>query len=122
MRILRSFIYVLVWVPLAFSCTYDEAPVCNEPISNVSFSTEVTRVIEQNCSNQSFGNCHGSGASIGDYTGFAGVKGKADAGSLLSRVVNQRDMPPAYSEGPTSMAPCDVEIIRIWLAEGAQDN
>jgi len=122
MRILRSIICVVVWIPLAFSCTYEEAPVCNEPISDVSYQGEILRVINQNCADQTFGSCHQAGSQVGDYSAFTGLKDKADAGALLARVVNQRDMPPAYSLGPTSMAPCDVEVVRVWLAEGAKDN
>ena len=69
------------------------------------------------------GGCHTGGASWGDYTGFAGVKQKAQQASnnIMTRL-NQGSMPPTYSTGPKTLSKCELSKIESWINDGCQNN
>lgn len=91
----------------------------------VTFSGTISTIIELNCSNPNFnpgGSCHEAGSPIADYTTYAGFKAKVDNGQLRERVLNQRTMPPPFSEGPRALSACDMKLIERWLDAGAPNN
>jgi uncharacterized membrane protein len=112
---------LLLLLPIAFmaSCTYEkgEVPVKDtECDSTISYSTVVAPLITTHCNA-----CHVSGGTgTGDFTTYAGLKQKADNGTLRNRVVVLKDMPQAgYT--PT-MSDEDRNLINCWIKQGALEN
>jgi len=72
-------------------------------------------IINANCTSSS---CHGAGSSNGDYTTYAGLKAKADNGSLDERVLQKKDMP----KSAPALSLDDRKKIKCWLLNGAPNN
>lgn len=85
----------------------------------VSYKKSIRAILNTTCAIP--GGCHTNMVSWGDYTGYAGVKAKADAGVLLKRI-EQRTMPPSYTNGPKSLSDCQIQQFRSWIASGAPEN
>ena len=114
-----AFMLMVVSVSL-FSCVKDIGPL---PVQksvtfcdslNVKWSTDIQPIIQANCA---FSGCHSAGASMGDFTAYAGVKAKVDNGSLNNRVIIQKNMP---SSGPLPNSL--IQKIDCWIQKGAQNN
>jgi len=112
------------------SCTNDELP---EPISptcdsttNVTYVGEIKAIIDNSCA---YAGCHVSGFSSGDFTTYDGIKSFADAGSIMDRVITQREdpnngMPPNYApEGrPQDLTAEELELMECWIDGGYLEN
>lgn len=85
-------------------------------------TANVLAIVEANCSNPDFGSCHQAGEARGDYTTFQGLKDKVTFGVFQTRVLINQEMPPSYSNGPTALSKCDLQILQKWVDEGAQNN
>lgn len=98
-------------------CYYDVVEelypsVCD--VSNVTWSGTIQPLVQGNCA---VPGCHVAGTSApGDFSTYAGVKAKADDGSLRQRVVVTRDMPPS------GFSNCQVKAFDVWIAAGAPQN
>lgn len=110
------------------SCSSDEATNNNNNNNNnnnpcqgvvVSYSKDVIPIINATCA---ISNCHVAGFANGNYTTYAGLKAKADNGSLKSRVVVSKNMPPSNTAGPKSLTADQIKTIECWIADGAKDN
>ncbi|MCA6073569.1 hypothetical protein [Fulvivirga sedimenti] len=89
---------------------------CTECVTeNISYSGNIEPILKVSCATSS--GCHGNGSSNGVLNTFSQTKSWADNGLLRKRVIDQRDMPPGGG-----LTACDIEMIRIWLDEGAQNN
>jgi len=87
---------------------------CEEIIS-VSYENDIAPIISQNCS---VAGCHVDGGLKEDvqFDSYQRLMVKVNEGSFRNRVVEQMSMPPS------GLPDCDVERIKIWLSEGAQNN
>ena len=63
------------------------------------------------------GSCHGAGSLRGDYTTYTGLKAAADNGSLETKTLNDKSMPPS---GALSLD--DRKKIKCWLNNGSPNN
>ena len=81
---------------------------------NAKFAANVKPIIDAKCATSG---CHNANSSNGDFTNYAGVKAKADDGSIKKRVLAQKNMPPS---NPLSFD--ELKKIKCWLASGAQNN
>lgn len=81
---------------------------------NSSYSADIKPIIDGNCLSSG---CHNSNSTNGDFTTYAGLKTKVDNGSIDSRVLQQKNMPPSGA------LPLDqLKKIKCWLNSGAPNN
>lgn len=81
----------------------------------VSFSNDIMPIIQGNCATIG---CHVQGGTgNGIFENYAGVKAKVDNGSLKSRVLVQKNMPPSQPLGD-----CSMSLISAWINAGAPNN
>lgn len=82
---------------------------------DVSYSVSISPLIKNYCATVG---CHVQGGSgNGIFENYLQIKAKVDNGSFMQRVVVSQDMPPSGS-----LSDCEIETIKQWLLEGAQDN
>ncbi len=106
------------------SCTSDKGEI-PKPVKTAPYQTVVKPIIQTYCNGQGGQSCHitpSNQGAPGDFTTYAGLKEKVENGTIQSRVLNLKDMPPTYSNGPTAMTAEDLESFRTWINNGAQDN
>ena len=98
------------------ACKFDKGELPKPQVASmcdsVTYTKTIAPIITKNCIS-----CHKSGFSSGDFTTYAGVKQKADASSLKTKVITELLMPPT---GPLSVQ--DRDKIRCWLDNGAKNN
>jgi hypothetical protein len=94
---------------------------CRDDLRNIdcanvsaSYTNDIRPIVNANCNSSG---CHNAGSSNGDFTTYAGLKAKADDGSLDQRVNIRKDMP---KNGSLSKA--DRSKIRCWINNGAPQN
>jgi hypothetical protein len=127
---MKRFFFLFVWafsfpafLLLYFSsCTKDKGeplPVldCGDT-SSITYTNYVNTILANNCS---ISGCHNSSFVGYDYTNYSGIKGKVDNGSFVNRVLLQKNMPPSYSTGPTSLDPCTLQKLSAWVNDGAPE-
>jgi len=104
------------------ACTYDVVevnPCDNLPVNrSISYTTDILPIVTTTCALPA---CHVTGFSRGDFTGYADLKKKADSG-ILEYKITSGEMPPPYTKGPKSLTPCQSELIRKWINQGAINN
>lgn len=107
---LFSFVAMLI-----FSCK-EKASEPKIDCSSVShtYATDIKPIVDSRCS---MSGCHNAGSPNGDYTYFAGIKAKAENGSLRDRVVIKKDMPTGK---PLSAE--EIAKFECWIKEGALEN
>ena len=92
----------------------------------VSYLNDIRPILMTYCFGTGPQRCHvtntNQGAN-GDFTTYAGIKAKADNGSLEARVLNPLGgMPPSYTTGPIPVTEEDKLKIRYWIDAGAPNN
>lgn len=103
----------------------DEQPV----IENVSYANQVQPIFNGNCTG-----CHGSSGGLNlssyaqlmnsagsNYSGRIVVAGNANASGLVDKIEVNPDFPQRMPIGG-SLTNEEIEIIRVWINEGAQNN
>lgn len=119
-RITRLSLYLLFFIALFSSCYYDVEDELYQTINcdlpeTVSYELDIAPLVNNNCATSS---CHSSsGLAPGNFSNFDGLKQVADNGSLNQVVLQEQSMPPS---GP--LAPCDQQLIKKWIDEGATNN
>ncbi len=130
--LLTSCFYVAFYLlMLAPACTNVELPPSQTPtycdtISITTYEAGVKTIIDNSCA---YAGCHDGAGGIGpgNYTDFNGIAPYLTSGSVLERVVNQRNdpalgMPPNSSIYPESqqddLTEEEFEIIQCWLLQG----
>jgi hypothetical protein len=123
MRYLFLFLILL----LASSCYYDSEEYLFPQISqtcdttNVSFTNSVQPVLENNCYS-----CHsnntaaqfGNNIKLEDYDD---VKLRVDDGRLLGSILHEGGYSP-MPKGGSMLDDCSVELMTIWIDNGAPNN
>ena len=99
------------------------------PIENVSYATQVQPIFNASCTS-----CHGSSGGVNlssfaqlmsssgnNYGDNIVVAGNADASGLVDKI---EPNPQSGSRMPVggSLTNEEIEIIRVWINEGAQNN
>jgi len=124
-KILFSFLLFLL-ITGFHACLSEEAPAPDECgiETEVSFSADIVPLITTYCSEPAGAPlCHHSANNTtgkGSYDTYDGVV--ADIDLIDLRTIVDRNMPPDYSPGPTSMEDCEVALLQRWIEEGAADN
>lgn len=104
----------LLLLLLVEACKKDEYKNLDCSSIAASYSKDIQAIVAANCLTAG---CHHSGSANGDFTGYAGLKGKANNGSLNKRVLEKKDMPNG-----TSLSLDDRKKIKCWLSNGAPQN
>lgn len=84
--------------------------------SVISYSTGIIPLVNANCA---VSGCHVSGASMGDFTTYTGLKLKADNGSLNKQVVIQKSMPPS---GSGTLTDAERQLFECWIKQNSPNN
>ena len=89
--------------------------------ASVTFSLSVVPVLQNNCLT-----CHNNSAAVAlggnvKLQDYADVKLKADDGKLLGTVSHASGFVP-MPQGAPKINDCSIDIIRIWVEEGAANN
>jgi hypothetical protein len=126
-----SILYLWLILLIAFcylqSCTNDKGELPKPiVIPSAPYQTTVKPIIVTYCYGQGNQTCHvtpsNQGAN-GDFTTYAGLKAKVDNGSIQTRVLNPGGgMPPSYSTGPVALTSADLQKLKTWVNNGAQNN
>jgi hypothetical protein len=100
------------------SCTSDKRELaqpkvtCEYSQQDLKYSGLIKTIIDNNCVP-----CHfAGGPANGDFTTYAGIKAKVDAGTFRQRVIVLRNMPIT-----TSLSACDLNAIHDWLNANAPE-
>lgn len=88
----------------------------------VSFSGNITPILQHSCTDSSLGNCHYEGSENGDFTIYDGIITYVEFGQVKTWVVDNRWMPPTFSLGPKALSECDVKAFKLWIESGAPNN
>ena len=128
----RSALFMILPVFFLISCS-DDSPATG-PVEDVSFSNDVQVILNQSCGGAG---CHlessQSGVNLSSYdqvmnsTGLQYEReivepGNPDASPLVDKI----EPNPAFGErmpfGRNPLSDREIEIIRVWIEEGALDN
>ena len=106
----------LLSVMLATGCAYDNLEdlypdACG--VSDVTWTGTIRPLVQSRCA---LPECHVAGATMGDFTTYAGIKSKADSG-LLDIVLDLNLMPPSIG-----LDSCTRERLRVWLEHDAPED
>lgn len=105
-----------------------------EPVTDVSFSTEVQPILNASCSGVG---CHigqtTNGVNLSSYaqvtastgTQYGGkivVPGDADASPIVDKLSTNPDFGTRMPRGGAALSAAQIQLIRTWIDEGALDN
>jgi len=100
------------------SCTSDKRDLpqptvsCDYNPQGLRYNGLIKSIIDNNCIS-----CHvPGGPGNGDFTTYAGIKAKVDAGTFRQRVIVKRDMPLN-----TVLSTCDLNALHDWLNANAPE-
>jgi hypothetical protein len=108
--IMLGFIFFM----FANSCTKDDYKNLDCSTVPATFLADVRPIINSNCVSSG---CHPAGSGHGDFTSFAGIKGKVNNGSFAKEVLVNKTMP---SQGTLSLS--DRQKLKCWIDNGALEN
>jgi len=123
---MRVIINLIIIIAVAYSCVYHneedlypQSDSCDT--SNITFSSSVQPVLQQNCLS-----CHGNNtaSSLGGnikLEDYQDVKLRADDGSLLGTITHERGYSP-MPRGASKLDDCTITIMEIWINSGFPDN
>lgn len=83
---------------------------------DASYKDDISTILSASCA---IAGCHVSGFSNGDWSEYQNVSD--NAGSIKTRAVDQKNMPPASSSAPKLTAE-QIELLSCWIADGAENN
>lgn len=121
----RTFLYALIIGAILQSCYYDnqedlyqyvQEQDCNA--TTATFSADIAPILAAHCNR-----CHRNGREDGavNLEGFSNVKPYADAGSLYGTANHAVGYPVMPTDG-VKIPFCEIEKMRIWIANGALND
>ena len=125
-KVIAFFILLGTLFVSQYSCTKKEAAQKPEIVQSSCDSLHVSyywvikkMILETNCAIE---DCHVKGFASGDFTTYLGLKEKVDNDLLEKRVLEDKNMPPANSQGPKFLSDLDLQRIDCWIKAGAPNN
>ena len=117
--------FILVYSASIFlSCSKEKAEPqssCFDQSFQASFSTDVFPVIQLRCA--SVVGCHAPGSAPNpEFSDYNSVKAKYDDGKLWNRLIELKDMSPAWAPDSLKLTDCEREAIQKWMEIGALNN
>lgn len=116
----KIFLITAITVVTIASCTKDKGDLAINPYLNcdtIHFSQTVAPIISQFCSTTP--GCHVPSGVGPDYTTYAGLKIKLDAGVFQNRIFNLRDMPQTPNP---PLADSTLQKLQCWVNQGYPNN
>ncbi len=104
------------------ACYYDNEeelyPDVGGPLSNISYSRDVLPLIRNNCYV-----CHSDAARLGNVIleGYPKLISYVNNGSLLGSISHDPRW-KAMPNGSAKLPQSQIDIVRIWIEEGAKNN
>lgn len=87
---------------------------------NMKYIANVVPILQSHCYE-----CHGTNTSAGSggivLQGYDELKSKADNGQLVGVITHAAGFPAMPSNKP-KLSDCDINIIKSWINNGAQNN
>lgn len=111
---LLLFVVLLQIVIGIAGCKKDNLDNVNCSKINSKYSADIVPIINANCLSSG---CHDAASAGRDYTTYNGLKAAVDNGSLESRVLDSKTMPPGRS-----LSMDDLKKIKCWINSGAPNN
>jgi hypothetical protein len=110
---------VALLIFFAVACTDNVVDVtpCSLP-DQIHYFTDVYPIIDRTCA---IPTCHVNGFQFGNFKNADEVKKVANNGKLDFMIVT-RQMPAGFTNGPTYLADCEINMIRTWIKNGATLN
>lgn len=84
---------------------------------NISFSEHVLPIIEQRCKGCHLGSGSIGGFALTNYEEISGISGYA-----LYEVMNHEEGYSAMPPNSPKLDSCKLQVVRVWIEEGALDN
>jgi WD40 repeat protein len=126
-RLCRFALVLSALLPLA--ALADDAPA--PPSQKVSYWKTIRPIFQEHCQG-----CHQPAKAMGGLvmTSVEQIKkggeselpgivpGKPDESSLVEQITSQDGQPPAMPKGKPALAAGDIELVRAWIAQGAEDD
>ena len=85
---------------------------------NMKYAANVQPIISSNC----YG-CHGNGNVSGGVSldSYSKLKTQVDNGNLIGTITHANGY-PAMPQGGAKLSDCNINVIKDWIARGAQNN
>ncbi len=95
-----------------------DTPVTTCDTVNMAYTADVVPILQANCYS-----CHGNGGNSGgvNLDTYDNVKIVADNGSLLGAITHASGFVPMPLNAP-QLSDCDINKIKSWIGNGAQNN
>lgn len=88
--------------------------------TDITYAADIVPILQSNCYS-----CHGENTNSGSMgivlEGYDNIKPKADNGTLIGVITHAAGFPPMPKDG-AKLSECNINKIRAWIDEGAQDN
>ena len=84
-----------------------------------SYDENIASLITKYCSGTA---CHIGGSAPGTYNDYAGMLSNLESGLIKKEVIELREMPPSYSNGPKEIEEADFAAIECWLENDYPEN
>lgn len=122
------FLSLLSAITLLFSaCYYDNLgklrpesainQVACDTVSAISYSAQIVPLLDASCTS----GCHNGIGSGHDLKTYGNVNADATSGSLLGSV-QWGPFRPMPENASSKISDCDIAKIRLWIAQGSQNN
>lgn len=109
----RWSLFVLTFCTLCFSCERAkiDPPKFDCP-EDVTYTDDIKFILDQSCA---YAGCH-LNAAPGNYDTYKAMESYLLDGKFKKRVVELKDMPPAYAQdGPTMLTEEQLELLNCWI-------
>lgn len=119
---MKKILFVSLAALILFSCKKEKSAEPATPVVNTSncdttitYTSQIKTIIDNNCVS-----CHSGSTPSGgvNFTTYANVKVKADAGRIKARAI---DASPSIMPPTGSLSAADITTISCWLQNGAKE-
>jgi hypothetical protein len=110
---------IFISLVIFIQCRENVEPMdeCTIP-SNVSYAIHVYPIITKACA---IPQCHIRDFDHGNFNRFEDLKKRTDNGKLKF-MIETHQMPHGFTNGPRYLTSCEIETIKEWIREGANNN
>ncbi len=111
---------IISTIALIISCSKDKLdPNADNCPDVITYEADIKPIVDRTCS---YSGCHDGANAPGNYNSFAGLSPFLNDSKFKARVIDRQDMPPNYSDGPTSLTQEELILIRCWMNGGYKEN
>jgi uncharacterized membrane protein len=104
----RSLVLIFAFL-LALSCKKKKDDTC-------TYTSDIQPIVANKCA---LAGCHAAGSAVADFSGYEGLKTRADNGKISKYVFELKIMPPATK---TQLTDEEKEKLKCWLDGGAKQD